>query len=246
MFDVSKKRKLQADQFGLPFPKHKCWDNHSSPKTLPMLEENQEAEDLIANEVKESDARHAMEDVSDLESAEDSNSFVGDCDSAMSVYGEGEVKFETEVSKLGPSNGPSSSLLNWGQSNCKDVQCSLNSATATSTGGAGKDEPAFVAGEHDLYHYELRQDLDEPIVEFGSHFDYACSQDGIDSIEPCIDKELDDILNSNGVNPNVYVLSSGRWSVNQATDIVNADAQRGTRKPTIDQEFEQYFSMLML
>jgi hypothetical protein len=27
---------------------------------------------------------------------------------------------------------------------------------------------------------------------------------------------------------------------------LNAEAQSGPRKPTIDQEFEQYFSMLML
>ncbi|XP_010528448.1 PREDICTED: protein FAR-RED ELONGATED HYPOCOTYL 1-like [Tarenaya hassleriana] len=37
-----------------------------------------------------------------------------------------------------------------------------------------------------------------------------------------------------------YVLSSGRWTVNQDS------SRQNTRKPTIDQEFEQYFSMLML
>lgn len=213
MFDVSKKRKLQAEQFGLPFPKHKCWDNHSSPKTLSILEENQEAEDLITEVVKESAGRQAIEDGSDLESAKDSNSFVGDSDYVMSVYG--EAKFETEVSKPGLSNEPSSSLLDFCQSNSKDIQCSLHSTTATSTVGAGKDESAFEAGEHGLDHHELHQNLDEPIVEFGSHFDYTCTQDGIDSIEPYVDKELEDILYSNGVNPNRYVLSSGRWSVNQ-------------------------------
>ncbi|XP_010529823.1 PREDICTED: protein FAR-RED ELONGATED HYPOCOTYL 1 isoform X2 [Tarenaya hassleriana] len=37
-----------------------------------------------------------------------------------------------------------------------------------------------------------------------------------------------------------YVLSSGRWAVNRDSSLQN------TMKPTIDQEFEQYFSMLML
>ncbi|KAG8647646.1 uncharacterized protein LOC122724578 [Manihot esculenta] len=156
----------------------------------------------------------------------------------MSVYG--EAKFDTEVSKPGLSNEPCSSLLDFGQSNSKDIQSSLNSTMATSTVGAGKDESAFEAGEHGLHHHELHQNLDEPIVELGSHFAYSCSQDGIDSIEPNMDKDLDDILYSNGNNSNIRVF------FHLVTDIVNADAQPGTRKPTIDQEFEQYFSMLML
>lgn len=36
-----------------------------------------------------------------------------------------------------------------------------------------------------------------------------------------------------------FLLASGRWGLGQ-------DARLGTRKPTIDQEFEQYFSSLML
>ncbi|XP_051127498.1 protein FAR-RED-ELONGATED HYPOCOTYL 1-LIKE-like [Andrographis paniculata] len=43
------------------------------------------------------------------------------------------------------------------------------------------------------------------------------------------------------VHPNNYILSSGRWSVNQ-----DDRAQLGGEKLTIDKEFEQYFSMLML
>ncbi|XP_024038558.1 protein FAR-RED-ELONGATED HYPOCOTYL 1-LIKE isoform X2 [Citrus clementina] len=53
------------------------------------------------------------------------------------------------------------------------------------------------------------------------------------------EKEIGETLDSKEGNPNVYVLSSGRWSHNQET-------QSGKRKPTIDQEFEQYFSSLML
>ncbi|KAJ9180699.1 hypothetical protein P3X46_008912 [Hevea brasiliensis] len=87
MFDVSKERKLQAEQFGLPVPKRNCWDHDSSPKPLLILEENQEAEDLIAKEVKESAERQSIEDGSDLESGKDSNSFVGDSDCVMSVCG---------------------------------------------------------------------------------------------------------------------------------------------------------------
>ncbi|KAL8238368.1 hypothetical protein R6Q59_019449 [Mikania micrantha] len=50
---------------------------------------------------------------------------------------------------------------------------------------------------------------------------------------------MEDLFCSNGVLSNNSVLSSGRWNVNQ-------DAEQGTEKLTIDKEFEQYFSMLML
>lgn len=47
----------------------------------------------------------------------------------------------------------------------------------------------------------------------------------------------DTMLYSNDTPP--FLLASGKWSLGQ-------DARLGTRKPTIDQEFEQYFSALML
>ncbi|KAI3819053.1 hypothetical protein L1987_12875 [Smallanthus sonchifolius] len=48
---------------------------------------------------------------------------------------------------------------------------------------------------------------------------------------------MEDLFCSNSANNSV--LSSGRWNVNQ-------DTEQGTEKLTIDKEFEQYFSMLML
>ncbi|EEF30830.1 protein FAR-RED ELONGATED HYPOCOTYL 1 isoform X2 [Ricinus communis] len=237
MFDLNKKRKLQAEQLVLPISKHKCWDHRIIYRPPSILEENQEADDLIAHVTQENAERQAIEDVSDPESAKDSNSFVGDSESIMSVHG--EAKFETEVSKQWPPlNGPSASS-NCGCNNLKETQCSMDDVTPT--GGTGKDELPFLAGEHDLYHHynELHQNLEEATEEFRNHSDYMCSEHGIESIEPCTDNVPDDMLSANEANPNMFILSSGRWTVNQ-------DAQPGTIKPTIDQEFEQYFSMLML
>ncbi|KAK1437117.1 hypothetical protein QVD17_02902 [Tagetes erecta] len=57
------------------------------------------------------------------------------------------------------------------------------------------------------------------------------------SSSECITKQsIEDLFCSNSNNS---VLSSGRWNVNQ-------DSEQGTEKLTIDKEFEQYFSMLML
>ncbi|PWA88889.1 hypothetical protein CTI12_AA057590 [Artemisia annua] len=53
-------------------------------------------------------------------------------------------------------------------------------------------------------------------------------------------EELEDLFCPDGVIiSNNYVLSSGRWDIIQ-------DTEQGTEKLTIDKEFEQYFSMLML
>ncbi|MFS8013856.1 putative protein FAR-RED ELONGATED HYPOCOTYL 1 [Helianthus anomalus] len=54
---------------------------------------------------------------------------------------------------------------------------------------------------------------------------------------------IEDLFCSNAVTSNNSVLSSGRWNVNQDAA---AAAEQGTEKLTIDKEFEQYFSMLML
>ncbi|KAA0032157.1 protein FAR-RED ELONGATED HYPOCOTYL 1-like [Cucumis melo var. makuwa] len=67
----------------------------------------------------------------------------------------------------------------------------------------------------------------------------------------CTDQELEELFYSNGLNPNTYILSSGRWAINHACHLLNhihslnAKVQSRARAPTIDQEFEQYFSMLM-
>ncbi|KAF5471644.1 hypothetical protein F2P56_008419 [Juglans regia] len=105
-----------------------------------------------------------------------------------------------------------------------------------------KDKLAFLSGEHPSHHDELQafQTLEEHLVDLCDQVDYTSSVYGNDCIEQPTDNELEDILDSHGVNPtNMYVLSSERWTVGQ-------DAQPGTRKQTIDQEFEQFFSNLML
>ncbi|KAJ0088641.1 hypothetical protein Patl1_31845 [Pistacia atlantica] len=59
--------------------------------------------------------------------------------------------------------------------------------------------------------------------------EYLCSRYDKNIMEQqYIDKEIEDFLYSNEVNPNIYVLSSGRQSGDQ-------EAERGKRKPTIDQ-----------
>jgi hypothetical protein len=180
--------------------------DHRFPlKTSKIFEEK----DLITCIITGNAERQAIDEGSDPESAKDSNSFVEDSDFAMSV--DGEAKFEMEVSKIWPPDRPSTSSFSC--NSLKDAQYSSDSAAAARH--AGKEELTFVKGEIDQCGHDdglqASQNLEEPILEFESPLDYSCSEFGTDSIETCTGKELDDILYSNGVNPNVYALSSGRW-----------------------------------
>uniref|UniRef100_A0A1J3DVA2 Protein FAR-RED ELONGATED HYPOCOTYL 1 n=1 Tax=Noccaea caerulescens TaxID=107243 RepID=A0A1J3DVA2_NOCCA len=89
---------------------------------------------------------------------------------------------------------------------------------------------------------------EDKMISFESHLDFIY---GTQKLEDFSEKDIENILYldekeeeeeaqgcSNAAN---FVLSSGRWSVNQEDS-----TQHGIKKPTIDQEFEQYFSTLML
>ncbi|EXC14787.1 hypothetical protein L484_009441 [Morus notabilis] len=162
----------------------------------------------------------AMDGGSELESMKDSNSYTEDSNSSTSIYG--EAKMEAEYATT-----PHYSLVSCGadiSENTRSQGDGLNMAKANCSEEV--ESQAFL-------------NLEEQLLEFGNHENYIASEYGADNLEQWTDKELEDILYANGLNPNEYVISSGRRTVNQ-------EDQSGSRKPTIDQEFEQYFSMLML
>ncbi|KAJ1394423.1 hypothetical protein SESBI_34224 [Sesbania bispinosa] len=150
-----------------------------------------------------------LEDNSEAESARDSNSFAEDCNTAMSINEEGKHEADSAKTYL------STSFVDWDGYNVRDNQY-----------------PVDVSA--------IEKNLEEHFLGLGNYTDHLYSEYAKDSIEEeSVDTEFEDILYSKGENPKTYVLSSGRWNVNQ-------EAQSSTRPPTIDQEFEQYFSMLML
>ncbi|KAL1209941.1 Protein FAR-RED ELONGATED HYPOCOTYL 1 [Cardamine amara subsp. amara] len=91
---------------------------------------------------------------------------------------------------------------------------------------------------------------EDKMICFENHLDFIY---GTQKLEDYSEKDIENILyltedededeakgcssSSNAAN---FVLSSGRWTVNQDS------TRHDTKKPTIDQEFEQYFSTLML
>ncbi|MED6106694.1 hypothetical protein PIB30_006638 [Stylosanthes scabra] len=165
--EFNKKRKLQSDQLDLVRPKHKCWVGSFCSEHASMSDENQVLESVHNQMIKIRTNTAFLDERSQPESAKDSNSFVEDSDTAISVNKEAKLDADTYL--------------------------------------------------------------------YGNAF----SEHAKDGTELAIEEEFEDFLLSNGVDPNMYVLSSGRWNVNR-------EAQSSTRPPTIDQEFEDYFSMLML
>ncbi|CAH2058889.1 unnamed protein product [Thlaspi arvense] len=86
---------------------------------------------------------------------------------------------------------------------------------------------------------------EDKMISFESHLDLIY---GAQNLEDFSDKDIENSIyldeeedESKGCsNAAKYVLSSGRWTVDQES------TQHVTKKPTIDQEFEDYFSTLML
>ncbi|XP_020206925.1 protein FAR-RED ELONGATED HYPOCOTYL 1 isoform X2 [Cajanus cajan] len=198
-----KKRKLQSDQLDLLRPKHKCWVGSFPSDHASMYDENPVLECMHNHTVEKSEP----------ESAKDSNSFIEDSDTAMSVNE--EAKHEAD---------------------CENSYLYVNRVRYS-------EDEEFVDGEYvppyDDADAQALNNHEDDLLGLGGFSGHECSEYAKDSNEYPVDKEFEDFLFSSGVNPNMCVLSSGRWNVNQ-------EAQSSSRQPTIDQEFEEYFSMLML
>ncbi|PSS23773.1 Protein FAR-RED ELONGATED HYPOCOTYL like, partial [Actinidia chinensis var. chinensis] len=100
---------------------------------------------------------------------------------------------------------------------------------------ADKKKAPYIGGEHD---YALDDFGVHPCASFDDHLleFYSCLEDGNDdNMERLVNMELDDMLNANKAGPSTtFVLSS------------NQETQLSPKKLTIDKEFEQYFSTLLM
>lgn len=199
---------------GLPVAKQKCWDGSLQSKSVSTFDENPDVQDFHKNMVKEIAEAETTDDGSEEESAKDSNSFAEDSDSAMSV--KGESKFEAQNGKFWPQVTPSSSSYNWSSSSFKENCCSSEDTSAARDVGKGRF--TFVGEKLHPSHYvdgiHNTQNIEEPL-EYGGHNDHLYSGYEHDKDIMALDKEIEDFLYSNEVNPNIYVLSSGRRSSDQ-------------------------------
>lgn len=222
---LDRKRKFHGEQLGIPSPKHVCSDQAYALRYDFSSIPNPEDRELYGLILKPEWTRMSGSEELEEESAKDSNS-VG-TDSMITVSGLAEYQCHSEGYSF---DQPSTSSIPIHHSE-------MTSATKSSD----KIETDSIKEEHEPNDPDsgLHSSMNDEdyLLEFGSHMDFNCSEDTT-SFEDCTDKELERMLYSNGVSPS-YVLSSGRWTVNQ-------DTQQRPKKPTIDKEFEQYFSTLML
>ncbi|XP_020553487.1 protein FAR-RED-ELONGATED HYPOCOTYL 1-LIKE [Sesamum indicum] len=228
---LNKKRKLHVELLGGPSPKHLCWGKKF---------EYESSSDSGTEPKKVRSIILARGGESDPESAKDSCSFHGDVDSIMSPCD--DAKTYLSYSETRVSVQPCTSSARWGGTSFQSGLYSLESRSGTKSSSC-KSESLSICEELEYLHNDyatLPSDYyEDHLIEFGSHADCSCSEYQNDGTEHHCNKDLGDLLYSSGVAPSNYVLSSGRWSVTH-------DTQPATRKLTIDKEFEQYFSSLML
>lgn len=228
----NKKRKFQAEQAGLPLSKHKCWDRYLNSDSFSPSDEILIKKNFEVFVLKEKAVSEATIDEPELESVKDSNCFEADTMDYSSTSVSNETKTFSEISKsTSDKSATISGNCSNGSFNSDPFSLESNPILPNSDGDYNYPHNNF--GLHACLNH------DESLLEFEYLMDCSCNT-RIESSSPeqCVEKEIEQMLYSNGTPPN-YLLSSGKWSFNQ-------ENQGGTKKLTIDKEFEEYFSMLML
>uniref|UniRef100_A0A1D1YKM7 Uncharacterized protein n=1 Tax=Anthurium amnicola TaxID=1678845 RepID=A0A1D1YKM7_9ARAE len=219
--DSGKKRKLRYEQLGLPMSKHKFRDRCSSPSqgspTQTHLEDEQAPEKSTAL-CRTNRKVDAGHDPSGG-SHSHSNSFVAGGGKSPAGMPPEELVLRSRPSTSSGIRGNTSSWQNL---------YSLDSRIPKK------------ADHRDLT-ASLRGGYSDPEDEIQEEPEHGALGDHGERIEECPDAAIEELmLYSNDMPSGALVHHpSGRWGFQQ-------DARVGTMKPTIDQEFEQYFSMLIL
>ncbi|KAH6762085.1 far-red-elongated hypocotyl1-like protein [Perilla frutescens var. hirtella] len=228
---LKKKRKLQDELLGMPSPKHVCWGQR-------LVYDFPSDSTIEPKMVRGSIFERGVE--SKPESASHSYSFPSDADLSMSSHD--GAKTYLSYPKADASAEPVNSSTFSNDTSSQIDPYSSESRSQTKSSSSKFESPSICEELHCLYReygLHLSDTCEDHLLEFGSYGNCSLSGCQNDATEGCVDESVDNQLYSNGAAGNSYVLSSGRWSVNQ-------DSQEGTRKLTIDKEFEQYFSALML
>lgn len=190
--DLTKKRKLQSDLFSLPVPKHMCLSRGATPSsTLEGYPESGHLQPNMMAKAKDGDTSFQPEP------AEGSNSLMEESTSIISL----STELETT---------PSTSDVIWG---------SNSSANQTYSSDGNEVQEMEIRDEEDISSpysdglINLRQILEEQLLELGAHTDY----NGSDLMEHSGDNRTGNVIYSNGINSKSSVLSSGRWNIERGT-----------------------------
>lgn len=211
----NKKRKLQGEQLGMPSSKHKFRDRFCGAEIESPITDDKEAKDnvhICPNE-DETDGESGGR-IEGCESVKDSNSFVEESDTAtMPVDSEAKPNTEIGTNYLEwPSISSSSSSIKNYRSNCY-FPAGIDIITGEqSTHASNEANPAILGDDLQLGGFPSSEDhLNEHRMNY---YDLLCSEyknNGKEQGSEIAAEEM--MLYSNDVTSNLYVLSSGRWSV---------------------------------
>lgn len=190
-------------------PKHVCWgkkrvcDFPSGSTTVPKM-------------VRGSIFVRGVE--SEPESASYSYSFPGDADMSMSSHDDAKTYLSYTKAHASAEAAASSTFSDDASSQIDPYSSESRSLKKSSS--KESESPSIREELHCLYSeygLKLADNYEDHLLEFGSHGD--CSLFGYqnDVIEGCMDEGVDNRLYSNGAADSNFVLSSGRWSVNQGS-----------------------------
>jgi len=218
IIEWNKKRKFQSNQLDLLRPKHKCWvGNSPSEHASTFDDENPALESMQIYVLKgRTDAEN-----SEADSVKDSNSncLSEDSITSMSVNEEGKLVAE---SAMAYQHGRPSTLLGREDYSAKDNHHTLDDSAADK--GCTGEADTFHDKECDpSYHYadlQALKNLEEKILEIESCRDNLLQEYAKDSTEESTDMEFEDRLTKRESH-HKYVLSSGRWDVNQGMESDN-------------------------
>ncbi|GFY93236.1 hypothetical protein Acr_08g0016320 [Actinidia rufa] len=145
------------------------------------------------------------------------------------IYDESKLDSAKDRDNFGGGTDPSISSSN----RPSHLSVSLDDISVTKS-RADKKKAPYIGGEHD---YALDDFGVHPCASFDDHLleYYSCLEDGNDdNMERLVNMELDDMLNANKAGPSTTFVPS------------NQETQLSPKKLTIDKEFEQYFSTLLM
>ena len=212
---MDRKRKLQAEELGTPPPKLR-WPSQGFALEY-IFPANAESDVIDKGEL----SGKSTAEESEQESGKDSNSVIADADSSISVSNEAEVGAGHGYFKEYSSDKPVNSSVDWGGDCSKHASNSSESSFITESSSGILESPS-IGNKHDFPHHDigLKSSLnyEEHLLEFGSHSNCSCLECRA-SFEGYTDKELEEMLYSNGATPNNYVLSSERWTLNQGNHV---------------------------
>lgn len=228
LVDPSKKRKLIDTQLSLPIRKLNFREESPGSEESSNYSGEPVADDVLqALFTKASGNLHQDDEMLQPDSEMDSNSFLEESEGTVSEST--EVKSETEISKMSTYNHVKSKRDISEVYACEEASSSSGSFSSNYT----KDVSCSI--DHRRVKMVDNKEKKLPVID-DQHLEFGYDAE----LKELLNTEPEDLmLYSNGMSSDLFVLSSGRWKIKQ-------DTQAAIRKPTIDQEFEEYFSSLML